>query len=531
MQQTVATQDYTSRRGELSAYGRAVNSAIILRRVLLLFGCLVAAVLLLLAWLLDAEILRGRELAFRWIILVALGCVATGLFAVWTYTNRHFIEPDLAFRKWLQQVCDGELDAQIDLPDGHRHFKELNFHTRNLASSLNLLSTDMESLVASQTQRLEYQKRVLELLLNVTSNMSGEFEEQAVLDTVCAHLADWFGDARVTAWMLVNGELSQVAVGQAPDRTAAPASSAKPTTQGKLTHAAIPGIQLVEKIVRFESTGELPHHVRIPVLRNNQVAGVIEVNSAADESVNRQDANRVLTSVAEQLGLFMTKNSAVENAHKSRLLQERANLGAEIHDSLAQTLLATRYHLTLLRESLKDQEPVALYHDVERIEGMIGEANEEVRGLIRVVRKPLATHGYADSLQLAIDQFREKSGMQVFFQLDNPHIRFTPREDSALQRIVTEALTNAQKYSQASMIRVFLRSRDSGFRSLLIEDDGIGFDPVSTESVPGNGGDHIGLSIMQERALSIGAVLSIDSESGEGTRVSLELPPLVSEAN
>ena len=98
-----------------------------------------------------------------------------------------------------------------------------------------------------------------------------------------------------------------------------------------------------------------------------------------------------------------------------------------------------------------------------------------------------------------------------------------------VQRIVREALINANKYSNATAIRVYLRVEHSGARSLLIEDDGDGFNassPVPENDTTDNAvGDHIGLSIMRDRALSIGAILTIDSEPGEGTRISLQLPP------
>jgi len=98
--------------------------------------------------------------------------IVLSLFYVYQYTNQHFIEPDLSFRMWLQQVCDGNLDARIGLDENHRHYKELNFHTSNLATSLLRLSDNMDSLVESQTKKLSDQKRVLELLFNLTADVS-----------------------------------------------------------------------------------------------------------------------------------------------------------------------------------------------------------------------------------------------------------------------------------------------------------------------------------------------------------------------
>jgi len=133
-------------------------------------------------------------------------------------------------------------------------------------------------------------------------------------------------------------------------------------------------------------------------------------------------------------------------------------------------------------------------------------------------------------LQELIENFREESDSRVFFQQEDTLLQFTPREEPIVQNIVAEVLNNAQKYAQASMIRVYLRLRPSGVRVLLIEDDGVGFDyeklKAQSEGRNQDYGNHIGLSIMQERALSIGAVLDIESEIDEGTRITLTLPPL-----
>ena len=256
---------------------------------------------------------------------------------------------------------------------------------------------------------------------------------------------------------------------------------------------------------------------------------IIEKHSLGQ--TEHSETQRVLTTVSEQVSLLCSKHRVQKQVLEARLSRDRNELAAEIHDSLAQTLVAMRYQTTLLSEKLKLKNEEDTYQDVLKINASIEEANEEVRGLIREYRRPLTEHRYADSLQVAIDQFSKTSGVAVFFQSDDPQIRFTPREESALQRIIGEALNNARKYADASMIRVYLKIKSSGLRSVLIEDDGIGFDlsvlngPATTQL--NNSGEQIGLTIMQERALSIGARLNIDSERGEGTRILISMPPLL----
>jgi len=166
-------------------------------------------------------------------------------------------------------------------------------------------------------------------------------------------------------------------------------------------------------------------------------------------------------------------------------------------------------------------------YELERIQGTINEANTELRGLIGEYRKPLSEHRHADQINQLIDDFNQSSAIEVFFQLDDPRIVFTAREDTVVQRIVGEALNNAEKYSDATVIRVYIHTGISGIRCILIEDDGKGFKINEASQTQGaSSGDHIGLSIMRDRALSIGAILTIESEPDEGTRVFLKLPPL-----
>lgn len=89
-------------------------------------------------------------------------------------------------------------------------------------------------------------------------------------------------------------------------------------------------------------------------------------------------------------------------------------------------------------------------------------------------------------------------------------------------RIVQEALANIRKHADAHTVRILLRCRVPGQYTLLVEDDGQGF---ASPKRNGHPGEHIGLSIMQERARRLGGELRVESEPGEGTRVELRFRP------
>jgi two-component system nitrate/nitrite sensor histidine kinase NarX len=493
MERAIADRDYTSRRGELSAYGRAVNAQKTVKW--LLVGLTVAIVLIAACVLLLPNVVT-REAALLVICVIA---VAGGL-TLWRVIKAQLIEPELATRKWIQQICDGELRSTIELPPDHSHYKELDFHTRNVGTLLRQLSDEMETLVDSQTRRLESQNRVLELLFRLTSDVAHEIDQQSVFETVCHSLA-------VGAYMKVDESLQLQAASHSSAFTAEYDLSA-----------------LVDEVV-LEKNG-----LRIPILRGNDPMGVLLVISDDHEQLQRRSSQQVFKTLSEQLSMFVARQYVLESVQQARLVKERSMLGAEIHDSLAQTLLACRYQVRMLREQLEQNPAAPVLKDLLRVEGTIDEANVEVRELIGQTRQATEEQPYADSIQGIIEEHNRAGGIPVFFQNDNPHVDASAREASVVQRIVREALINANKYSNATAIRVYLHIDHAGVRSLLIEDDGDGFNLSTVESVHDSShdaiGDHIGLSIMRDRALSIGAILDIDSEPGEGTRISLKLPPI-----
>jgi len=532
------------RRGEMSTYGRALRSWF-------QFQCLTGvALLVILGLALIGVISSGSHGTATSPVVLLLGfCGLFAIVIIYIFARRNFVEPDRAFRKWLQQVCDGDTEAKIDLPEQHAHFRELDFHTKNLSQAFTSLTTDMDKLVESQTTRLEQQNRSLELLFNLTADVAKELDQVTVLETVCQYLSNWFGESHVSAYLVeTGGEARLVASRSYRDQTSSIDDQPRETGSGispdSVQQLRDSGAKHTLRIVsqvehELNLNGPFRHRTSVPVFYGVQVGAQIVIDSMVQYPTGKHDTLRVLRSISEQLSLFEAKRSAIDKSKVAEATRERIALAGDIHDSLAQTLTAVRYQVDLLQESLGTPARSDLQSDFERLKGTIDEANLEVRGLIGEYRKPLTQHRSTDAIRETVDQLQRKTDAQLFFQVEDPQLQFSQREESQLQRIVGEALNNAIKYSEASIIRVFVGSNSTGVRRVLIEDDGNGFDTERCESsldlaragstevagTPRGEGEHIGLSIMHERATTIGARLGIESEPGEGTRVSIELPP------
>ncbi len=101
--------------------------------------------------------------------------------------------------------------------------------------------------------------------------------------------------------------------------------------------------------------------------------------------------------------------------------------------------------------------------------------------------------------------------LHTFGLLDD---RLASEAETTLYRIAQEALTNVAKHSRAENVDVILERR-SDHVLLIVEDDGVGFDPLD-EGMAAQG---FGLLGMQERAALVGATIQIESAVGKGTTV------------
>ncbi|MEJ2609866.1 MAG: histidine kinase [Candidatus Thiodiazotropha sp.] len=243
----------------------------------------------------------------------------------------------------------------------------------------------------------------------------------------------------------------------------------------------------------------------------------------------REDVLDILNTIGSHLGMAVAKQRSDSEARRLSIVEERTSLAHELHDSLAQTLASLRFQVRMLEETLQ-KEPVSrqAQQEAKRIHNGVDEAHDELRELINSFRAPLDQRGLVPALGKLVERFKQETGISAFFQPDCLKTDLDTTQEMQALRIVQESLANIRKHAKAHTIRVLLRCRNSGHYLILVEDDGVGFEGVGPK---GNPGEHIGLSIMEERARRVGGELSIESELGEGTRVELVIRSDKSEAS
>ncbi|MEZ5540820.1 MAG: histidine kinase [Pseudomonadota bacterium] len=259
--------------------------------------------------------------------------------------------------------------------------------------------------------------------------------------------------------------------------------------------------------------------VSIPMRYRGRITGVINLFLDSGMLARIENIKPMLHSLAHHLSLAIERYYSDEESRAHLIREERIRIAHELHDSLAQTMASLRFQVRVLDETLHQGDESTTWQQLERIENTLDEANTELRGLIANFRAPAYQRGLVEAIEQMVSQFRNETRIRTYIQKDCSTSAFPRDTETQILRIIQEALWNIRKHSQAKTVRILLRGANSEFCHILIEDDGVGIN----KQVYGSPGEHVGLTIMRERANKIGGDLRIESEPGEGTRVTLEI--------
>ena len=200
------------------------------------------------------------------------------------------------------------------------------------------------------------------------------------------------------------------------------------------------------------------------------------------------------------------------------VLAERNRMAREIHDTLTQDFVGASLQLDLIAQQLRRGKVEMAIEQVKRTRQLVTEGLEEARRSIWELR---ANHS-EDSLPTRLTRMVEKdgtAGLTPRLHLGGAYRAVEPRVERELLRIAQEALLNVKHHAQATEVSVDLHY-SSDTLMLTIEDNGAGF---SVDEGMGKAG-HYGLLGMNERAALIDGRLTLASEPGRGTKVTLRIP-------
>ncbi|WP_455209223.1 ATP-binding protein [Kaarinaea lacus] len=441
--------------------------------------------------------------------------------------RQNLLQPLVQMRDWAYAMQDGDLTAKIPLPD-HGEFLKLAIVINDLGDSLYSLSQELDDKVKEQTQRLEQKSKTLEILYEVaaTSNSAHDIEE--LLQNYLFTLFNIVKASAATVRIITDDNkmrvIGSVGIDEIEEEECSTPIERCLCAQDFSNHVICCGVNrsLCGNLLNKSLT--LPGHAKIialPLQYQNRTLGIYHLYMPEFDLDKEPELNNILTNIGQHLSLAMETWRLDNESKRLHLMQERTMLAHELHDSLAQTLASLRFQVNLLEKTLKNSDNATAKSEVEQLKNGLDEANNELRELLAHFRVHMDERGLIPATEALIERFQNESGIAVYFQNQCPDLKLPPIQEVQVLHIIQESLANARKHSQANNVRVLIRQTQDEHYHVLIEDDGVGIDD---QNVTGQPGEHVGLSIMKERARRINGEVSIESEPGEGTRIELDFP-------
>ena len=254
----------------------------------------------------------------------------------------------------------------------------------------------------------------------------------------------------------------------------------------------------------------------VPLVVGDQGAGVIVAYDKQGANPRFSDGDmRIAQAFANRAAVAIELSERVGRRAVRALLEgqetERRRLARELHDETGQALASILLGLKTLEPEL-GEEPLALIRE------LVDSALGHVRRLTVELRPPaLDDFGLAAALERLASVTGERSSLAIDVNVTLPAGKLPPEHETAIYRIVQEALTNVIKHASAHSVSIVVTSSDRLVRAI-VEDDGAGF-------AVGKVREHaLGLVGMRERAQLLGGRLDVESSPGSGTTIVAELP-------
>ena len=417
----------------------------------------------------------------------------------------------------LRGVAYGNL--YLTEKEGTVEFTEEDEEVATLFASQAAVAIENARLYESATRWL----RQLESLNEVSTALVGEFELPRLLEIVCRRLRELL-DARVVCVALPDPDGTlRIAASDGMDfgglRLPRDSKSARilERRRSERVNSVIDDAEVDQEFARIFGARA---QVWVPLLVRERAIGVVlAIDKQGLDPRFTEDDLRLAESFAQRASVAVDLSERVARDALRRVVAaqelERRRLARELHDETGQALTSILLGLRSLEEV---GDPAAVARAAGDLRELVVSTLQDVRRLAVELRpKALDDFGLVPALERLAESFTEQTRIGVDVEARLPEERLAPEIETAVYRIVQEALTNVVKHARARNVSILL-SRKNGRVSVMIEDDGQGFDPARARA------DGLGLLGMRERAALLDGTLSIESSNGAGTTLVLDVP-------
>jgi signal transduction histidine kinase len=365
----------------------------------------------------------------------------------------------------------------------------------------------------------------LEALNEVGTALAAEIELPRLLMLICHRLRELI-DARVVTIALAaqdgtmrieaaDGEGADEMLGVQLERAGSKSGRVLGRRQGERVDSLADDAEVDQEATRpLDARAGL----YVPLIAGGRPIGVVGAHDKEGEDPRFTDDDlRLAETFATRAAVAVDLSARVAGDALRRVVEaqelERRRLARELHDQTGQELTSVLLGLKAVEEAKDDAERTRALAAVRE---QVVETLHDVRRLAVELRpKALDDFGLVPALERLRDTFAEQTGMRVDLE-SQIRERLPADVETALYRIVQEALTNIVKHARASAVSIVLAQK-SGLVMAVIEDDGRGF-------APDGASDGLGLLGMGERLALLGGKLKIESSPDAGTTIVAEVP-------
>jgi signal transduction histidine kinase len=364
-------------------------------------------------------------------------------------------------------------------------------------------------------------------LTEIGNALAGETDLDSLLDLIGTRLAQLIdaelvviaipaggSDLRIAA---AAGPAAQEVVGTMLSRQGSKSGRVLERRRSERVDSTLEDVEVDQEIARRMG---LRSGLFVPMIVADRAIGVIAAHNKlgsdprfSDEDVRLAETFAARAAVAVDLADRVARDALRRVVEGQEL--ERRRLARELHDETGQALTSILLGLKHVEEARTADDARAA---AARLREQIVETLQSVRRLAVELRpSALDDFGLEPALERLAEAFGERSGIAVDIQANLDSVRLPEEVETALYRIVQEALTNVAKHAEATRVSVVVTRRQNAVTAV-IEDDGHGF------GASGGSGDGLGLAGMKERVGLLGGRLAIESTEGAGTTVVAEVP-------
>jgi two-component system nitrate/nitrite sensor histidine kinase NarX len=425
-------------------------------------------------------------------LVITLGLAAIMFYNVYKYV----VGPLHQLVIMASRVRGGDFSMRLD-SSGDDELSLLAETFNDMAQSLEETYRGLENKVQAKTRHLEDIQEALRFLYDCSRRLSAEGNIVEKLDRTIHHLQRQLDAQRVD--LLLRHE--------SPDHPFVISTSSR--VSGTATDFDPKDTPVSSQDVES-----------YPLQHDSRDYGSLQIRLGNTKGFDKEQ-HLLLTALADNIAAALASEVRKDQEHRVALMDERAAIARDLHDSLAQSLSFTKIQISRFQVLQGRGAPAGELDDaLLEIKSGIQSAYGQLRELLATFRLQLDSPGLQASLAATTREFESKGklGVELSYELHN--VPLTPNEEIHILQIVREALSNVLRHSGADSARIELKLATGGKEVVVtVADNGSGFSEASA------GRSHYGQTIMRERAEVLGGSIEFVSSPEGGAQVRLSFVP------